>query len=148
MKKILLKIITPEALVSEEEVMQVLLPIIDGEVTILPNHIPYIGALKSGEVIYKKDSADNEGVVLAVSGGFVEFHDNTLVLLADTAEYADDIDMQRAQEARLRAEKLMQQTEKIDSEEYARVAASLEKQLTRLRIARKHHTRHGMHPEA
>ncbi|MDD5083794.1 MAG: ATP synthase F1 subunit epsilon [Candidatus Moranbacteria bacterium] len=147
MKKITLKIITPEKVVSEEEVYQVTLPIEDGEITILPEHISYIGALKAGEVVYRKESAQSDEIALAVSGGFVEFHDNVLTLLADTAEYADAIDIARAQEAKERAEKLMRQDTFLDSEEYARIAASLEKQLTRIRVARKHHAKHRAVPE-
>jgi F-type H+-transporting ATPase subunit epsilon len=145
MKKITLKIITPEKVVSEEEVYQVTLPILEGEITMLPDHIPYIGALQAGEIVLRKDSAQSDDIVLAVSGGFVEFHDNVLTLLADTAERAEGIDVARAEEARKRAEELMQQMTRTDSEEYARVAASLEKQLTRLRVARKHSGKHRPH---
>lgn len=147
MKKITLKVITPEKVVSQEEVYQVTLPIVDGEVTILPDHIPYIGALQAGELIFRKESAQGEEVALAVSGGFVEFHDNVLTLLADTAEHADAIDMERAEAGRKRAEELMQKTTRADSAEYARVAAILEKQLTRIRVARKHHTKHDPYRE-
>lgn len=144
MQKILLKIITPEKVVSEEEIYQITLPIQEGEITMLPNHIPYIGALASGEIIFRRESANSDEIALAVSGGFVEFHDNVLMLLADTAERAENIDIARAEAARTRAEELMQQqTTRMDSEEYARVAASLDKQLTRIRVARKHHTKHG-----
>jgi F-type H+-transporting ATPase subunit epsilon len=144
MKKITLKIITPEKVVSEEEVYQVTLPIKEGEITILPEHIPYIGALKAGEIVYRKESAQSEEIALAVSGGFVEFHDNVLTLLADTAERAESIDIERAEEARKRAEEMMRQTHQINGEDYARVAASLEKELTRIKVARKHHTKHGL----
>ncbi len=147
MKSMILKIITPEKVVSEEEVYQVTLPIQDGEVTLLPDHIPYIGALKAGEIVFRRESAQGDPIVLAVSGGFVEFHDNVLTLLADTAERGEDIDESRAQEAKKRAEDLMSQTSRTDGEEYARVAASLEKQLARLRVARKHRTRGGIHPD-
>ncbi len=63
------KIITPERIVMEEEVYQATLPVIGGEVTILPNHIPYIGALKAGEIILRKE-ANGEEISLVTSGGF------------------------------------------------------------------------------
>lgn len=143
MKTILLKIMTPEQLVSEQTVTQITLPIQDGLVTLLPDHIPYIGALKAGEVVVRTSEKVSDEIALVVSGGFVEFHDNTLILLADTAEYVEAIDITRAEEARERASLLMQ-NKHIDAEEYARAAASLEKQMTRLRVARKHHTKRGI----
>ena len=143
MKSITLKIITPEKVVSEEEVYQITLPIKDGKITILPEHIPYIGSLTAGEVVFRKESAQSEEVILAVSGGFVEFHDNVLTLLADTAERAEAIDTERAEAGRKRAEELMQQIAQHDSEEYARVAASLQKHLARIRVARKHRSKHS-----
>lgn len=147
MKSLILKIVTPERMVSEETVMRVTLPVQDGEVTLLPDHSPYIGALKSGEIRVFHDEKSNETTSLAVSGGFVEFHDNVLILLANTAEHAHEIDMARAKEAIDRAKDLMTKTAHEGSEEYARTAASLEKQLTRLHVARKHHTRHGFSGE-
>lgn len=138
--KIKFKIVTPEKTVIEDEVDQVTLPVTDGEVTILPNHRSYIASLKAGEVMLKKGGKE---IHLAVASGFVEFDKNTLVVLADRAERAEDIDLQRAEEARKRAEAVMQ--EKLaDEGEYARVAAAIEKETARIRVARKHHTRTGM----
>ena len=81
------KIVTPEKTVSEEEIYQVTLPIEGGEVTLLPDHMPYIGSLQAGEILLRHE-INGEATLLATSGGFVEFHDNTLVVLADTAERA------------------------------------------------------------
>lgn len=139
-QKINFKIITPEKTVYEDSVEQVTLPVADGEVTILPNHRSYIAALKAGEMMLKKNG---EEIHLAVAGGFLEFNKNNLTVLADRAERAEEIDLQRAEAARKRAEELKK--EKItDSAEYARVAALLEKEMARIRVARKHHTRKGM----
>jgi F-type H+-transporting ATPase subunit epsilon len=137
------KIITPERIVMEEEVYQATLPVIGGEVTILPNHIPYIGALKAGEIILRKE-ANGEEISLVTSGGFAEFHDNVLVILADTAERAEEIDLARAEEARLRAEELKKEKVHMSEEEYARMAALIEKELARVRVARKHHSKRGV----
>ncbi len=138
-----LKVVTPEKTVFEQEVYQVTLPVEGGEVTLLPHHIPYIGALKAGE-IFLRGNAEEEGKMIATSGGFVEFHNNTLVILADTAERAEEIDLARAEKARREAEKIMQERVRADDEEYARVAAILEKELARVRVAKKHHSRHGI----
>ena len=72
------------------------------------------------------------------AGGFVEFHENTLTLLADTAERPEEIDIKAAEEAHRRAEEAMKARVSMDDEEYARVAAALEKEFARLKVARKH----------
>lgn len=137
-----LKIVTPERLVLEMEVYQATLPIEGGEITILPDHIPYIGSLRAGEVMVRR-TVGGEPESLATSGGFVEFHNNTLTLLADTAERAEEIDEARAEAGRKRAEELKANREVLDEEEYARVAASLEKEMARLKVARKHRSHSG-----
>lgn len=143
MSVIKFKIITPEKTVFEDSVDQATLPVMEGEVTILPNHRSYIAALQAGELMVKKDGQE---IHLAVAGGFLEFAKNNLVVLADRAERAEDIDLQRAEEARKKAEEL--QKEKItDSEEYARVAALVEKEMARIKVAKKHRTRHNINIE-
>lgn len=140
MQKITFKIITPEKTVYESEIDQATLPVTDGEVTILPNHRSYIASLKAGEIMLKKGA---EEINMAVSGGFIEFDKNNLVVLADTAEHAEEIDIKRAEEARKKAEEL--KTQKIeDATEYSRISAALEKEMARLKVARKHRTRKGM----
>lgn len=136
------KIVTPERTVVEEEIYQATLPVEGGEVTILPLHMPYIGAIKAGEILLRKE-ANGEETSLATSGGFIEFHDNTMVILADTAERAEEIDLVRAEEARKRAEELQKERIGLSDEEYARTAALLEKELARVKVARKHHSRRG-----
>lgn len=138
-----LKVVTPEKTVIEQEIYQATLPVVGGVVTILPNHMPYIGALSAGEIILRTE-AGGEETSLATSGGFVEFHDGVLFLLADTAERAEEIDLARAEEARKRAEDLKKERLDMDDEEYARTAAILEKELARVKVARRHHTRHGL----
>lgn len=127
----------------EADIYQATLPVEGGEVTILPEHIPYIGTLKAGELILRQ-GAGSEEISLVTSGGFVEFHQNTLLILADTAERAEEIDLARAEEARQRAEKLKEEMMQMSEEEYARTAALLEKELARVKVARKHHSRRGI----
>jgi len=138
-KNIKIKIVTPERTVYEDEVSQATLPTIDGEVTILPDHIPYITALKAGEIMLKKGE---EIIHLAISGGFIEFNNNILTMLADTVERAEEIDLKRAEEAKQRAEELQKQRITIDDMEYAKTAALVEKELARIKVARKHRTKH------
>ena len=139
--KIKFKIVTPEKTAFEDEVDQVTLPVSDGQVTILPNHRSYIASLKAGEICFKKG---NEETILSTSGGFVEFDKNNLVFLADTAERIEEIDVEAAQIAKARAEELMKSRETMDDEEYARVAAAIEHETSRIRIARKHYTKGGI----
>ena len=101
--KINIKITTPERVVMSDEVDGVVLPTAMGEIGILPHHIPLVALLAPGEIRVKKN---NEELLLAVSGGFIEVQPTRVVVLADTAEHAEEIDEQRAEEARKRAEEL------------------------------------------
>lgn len=140
--RIKFKIVTPERTVHESEVDQATLPVADGQVTILPNHRSYIASLKPGEIVLK--DGDKE-ILLVTSGGFIEFNDNNLIMLADTAERAEEIDIKRAEEtARKRAEDLKKEKITMDEMEYARVAASIEKEMVRIKVARKHRGRKGI----
>lgn len=138
-----LRIITPERVLCEEKVHQVTIPVIDGEVTIMPNHRSYIGALKTGEVLYKKDKDEKHGESLVVAGGFVEFNDNKLIVLADEAEMAYEIDLDKAEVARKRAEEIKNKAIRGAEGNYATVAATLERELTRVRVAKKYISRKG-----
>ena len=138
------KIVTPEKTVFEDAVDQATLPTTDGEITILPNHRSYIASLKPGGIMLKKNG---EEFFVCISGGFIEFHGNELIVLADTAERAEEIDLKRAEEARRKAEELKNQRVSMDENEYARVAAAIQKESARIHVARKHHTRRGMRIE-
>lgn len=139
------KIITPERTVFEAEVSQATLPVTEGEVTILANHRPYIASLDPGEIVLKtKNKAGEEEASLVVSGGFIEFNENVLTVLADTAERAEEIDLKRAEEARSRAEELKKNRIDMDETDYAQVAAAIQKESARIRVAQKHYTRKGM----
>ena len=130
------KIVTPEKVVIEKEISQATIPTIDGEVTILPNHRSYIAGLKAGEILVKCTEDKEKNYAMAVSGGFLEFDSNKLVILADTAERAEDLDLIRAEEARKRAEALKKR-KFTDEKQYAIVVAQLEKELARIKVAKK-----------
>lgn len=135
------KIVTPEKTVYEDSVDQVTLPTQEGEITVLPEHIPLISVLVPGELVAKKDG---EEIAMAVSGGMVEVRKNEITILADTAERAEEIDLARAEEARQKAEKLKDEKIRMDETEFAAVAALMERNLARIKVARKHLTRRGM----
>lgn len=130
-KIIKFEIVTPEKTVLKEDIVEVTVPTEEGEVTILPHHSPLIATLKSGVLILKK--ADGGTDVAFIAGGFLEVLRNKVVVLADTAERAENIDEVKVEEARIRAEKNMKEARHEDAEEFARVAAQLEHELAKTR---------------
>ncbi|MEK7158908.1 MAG: F0F1 ATP synthase subunit epsilon [Patescibacteria group bacterium] len=132
--KINFKIATPERVVFKDEVDSITLPTQSGEITILPNHLPLISVLKPGDIVIKKG---NDTFDIAVSGGFIEVLSTKVVVLADTAERSEEIDVARAEAAVKRAQTLRE--EKLtDSREFAKVAALIEKELVRVKVGRKY----------
>ena len=87
-KQLKLKIITPETTILEEMVDQVTLPTTEGEITVLPMHIALVSALKSGDIVAKKDG---EVIPIAVVGGFIEIKNDEVAVLADFAEHVSHI---------------------------------------------------------
>lgn len=131
-----LKIVTPDGVTYDSAAESVSLPTASGEITILPHHVPLVTVLKPGEVRIK---VPGQEFALAVSSGVVEIRPNSVVyVLAETAERAEHIDLDRAAVAKARAEELMKSQERLDDEDFARLTASLEKELVRLRVGRKY----------
>jgi len=133
--KIKFKIATPEKVVYEDEVDEVILPTQLGEIGVLPNHLPIVSSLSAGEILIKKDGQETP---LAVSGGFVEFNNNQMTILADTAERVEEIDEQRAEAARARVQELLSQQRDRESVDFTGLAAKMERELARLKVARKY----------
>ena len=129
-----LKIITPEKLILEDTVDQVSLPTLDGEITILPNHIPLVTALAAGEILAKKHG---EAIPMLVVGGFVEIRDNEVAILADFAEHVNDITAAVEAKARARADELRSLQKKVSNVDFETYATELERSLTQVRIADK-----------
>lgn len=118
-----------------DEIDAVTIPTTTGEIQILAHHMPLVSKLAAGELTIHKNG---EEVFLAVSHGFVEVRpNNEVVVLANTAEHAGDIDAERAEAARARARELLSQKQ-VASEEFAMVAAAIEKEFARVKVARKH----------
>ena len=132
----LLKIVTPDGTTYENEIVQVSVSTQTGEITILPQHIPLISVLKAGEIRILKEK---EEFILAVSTGVLEVRPNSQIyVLADTAERAEHIDLERAEAARVRAQELMAQKQSLEDVEFAHLQAKMEKELARLRIGKKY----------
>lgn len=141
--KISFEITTPERIVYKDEVDQITLPTEMGEITILPNHIPLVSVLRPGEMRIIKNGQET---VLAVAGGFIEVEPkNRVIVLADNAERVEEINIERAEAARKRAEELMKE-KSVQDVEYTALASQLERELARLRVARKHRGRHAGGP--
>lgn len=132
--KLNLQIITPEKVAYKGEAEQVTLPTQDGEITILANHIPLISVIKHGRLVIKNGS---EEILMAVWGGFVEVKKNDLIIMTNTAERSEEIDEERAQKARERAEKLLAEKDKLSDIAFADATAALERSLMRLNLAKR-----------
>ncbi|HTE49045.1 MAG TPA: ATP synthase F1 subunit epsilon [Candidatus Paceibacterota bacterium] len=142
-KQLKLKIVTPERLVLEEMVDQVTLPTTEGEITILPDHIPLIAGLKSGDVVAVTNV---EHIPMAVVGGFLEVKKNEegnteVAVLADFAEHVKELSDEKIAQARARSEELKKQMENKDHVDFEHFESELERSLTRVKIADKWRTK-------
>lgn len=133
---LLLEIITPEKVVYKDEVSEVVVPTVNGEIAILPNHINLLTQVNPGELIIKKGTTAQ---YLAITGGFLEVSSNKISILASYAIKAQDIELARAQEAKKRAEKVM--SEKSTDNELRVAQGELIKAILELRVATKHRRR-------
>ena len=135
MAKLQVELVTAEGRVLSQEADFVVAPGIDGELGVLPQHIPLLTPLATGEVLVRNDGHDEH---LYVSGGFLEVLPDRVVILADAAERAEDIDEARAEEARRRAQELLAEEPGNDE-----AAAQLESALFRIKVAEIRRRRHG-----
>ena len=135
-----LDIVTAEQAVYSEDVDVVIAPGVEGQLGILPHHAPLMTALQAGELRIKKGG---EEVSLAISGGFLEVRPDRVIVLADAAERAEEIDIARAEEAKRRAEQRLTERRAPGLDE-ARVEAALHRALARLTVAEKVRRRRGM----
>ncbi len=137
MPTIHLDIVTLERTVVSEEVDYVSAPGIDGVIGVLPRHEPLLTALSYGELRYKKGDQESS---FAIGGGFMEVRPDKVTVLADSADYAEEIDAARAEEARKRAQELLAQKPESDAEA-ARLEQALRRAELQLRVVRKERRR-------
>jgi F-type H+-transporting ATPase subunit epsilon len=128
--KLKFEIVTAERVVYSDDVDIVVAPGIQGQMGILPSHAPLLTTLQPGELVVRKDG---EETAIFVSGGFLEIMQDRVTVLADTAERAEEIDIARAEEAKVRAEERVR--EYVPEMDLARVEAALRRSLMRLKIA-------------
>lgn len=131
---IICEIVTQERMVYNKAVEAINLPGIEGRLGILPNHAPLLTVLDFGEVILR---VDGEEEFFAIGGGIAEINPDKVIILADSADHLDEIDEQRAEEARKAAEKAMDETEVQDPEVYRRLELAIRRESLRVDVARK-----------
>lgn len=133
MAQIHLEVVTPSGPVISDEVDIVTAPGVGGEFGVLANHAPFLSTIKTGTLSFKKDKQTK---YLMVSGGFSEVSNNKITFLVESAEYGNDIDVDRAMRAKERAEKRLAQAQQT-AEKYNRVRAeaALQRAMARLRAA-------------
>lgn len=133
--KLKLEIVTPEKLLLSEDADIVVATATEGEFGVLPGHIPFLTTLQTGELRYK---IGNEIHYLAIGGGFAEVLDDKVTVLAETAELGREIDTERAQKARQRAQERLEQARLDEKMDYVRTEAALRRAMLRIKIAEKH----------
>ncbi len=130
-----LDVVTPERLIVSDEVSELVAPGAEGYFGVLPGHVPFITTLKIGELTYWKGREERH---LAVSWGYVEVQGDKVIVLAETAERAEEIDQARAERAKERAERRIHDwgtgDEAID---FSRAQAALQRALVRIDVAGK-----------
>lgn len=133
-----LEILTPEKTILKEEVNQVTVPTTSGEITILPGHVALLSQIGVGELVAKKDKKE---ISIALTGGYIEISNDTVSILTNYAVRSEDIEISKAEEAKKRAERIMQ--EKVSEEDFAQAQATLAKAVLELKVAerrRRHYT--------
>ncbi|MBL8170507.1 MAG: F0F1 ATP synthase subunit epsilon [Acidobacteria bacterium] len=130
--KLNLEVITPERLVLREAVDEVVIPGLGGELGILPEHTPLISQLQTGILVYRKGAERQQ---MHVSGGFAEVGPDRVSVLSDVAEKPEEIDAERAQRARERAEKRL--SSRGEDTDFQRAELKLQRALIRIQLADK-----------
>lgn len=146
-KQLKLKIVTPEKLILEELVDSVTVPTEGGEITILPDHIPLISSIKSGDIVA---TVNDEQIPIAVVGGFIETKKidsekgdilTEVTILADFAEHVSMISDSEIEKAKARAEELKRQALNKEIVDFEHFETELERSLNRIKIADKWRTK-------
>lgn len=132
-EKMKLEIVTPYAKVVDTEVDEVTATGALGEFGVLPDHAPFLTSLKIGELCYK---ADDVSVCMALNWGYFEIRENRIIVLVETAEYAHEIDVERAKAAQARAEEALRKLGPEDKQ-FKIYEAAIERALIRMQVAGK-----------
>ncbi|MCH4168123.1 MAG: F0F1 ATP synthase subunit epsilon [Streptococcaceae bacterium] len=130
-------VVTPNGLVYDHHASLVIAKTLSGEIGILANHIPIVAPLTIDEVKIRRADSDTHVDWVAVNGGIIEVKDNLVTILADSAERERDIDVSRAERAKIRAEKLIEEANKVHNiDQLKRAEVSLHRALNRINVAK------------
>jgi F-type H+-transporting ATPase subunit epsilon len=132
---LLLEIVTPERLAYSDTVDAVNLPGIEGELGVLPHHAPLVSMLGVGELRIRKGATEES---FAIVGGFLQVRPDRVVVMAETADLASEINLEKAQEARREAERVLEGAP-TDAVDLAVARAALQQALLRIRVAERRH---------
>jgi len=130
-----LEIVTPERQVYSDTVDSVQLPGSEGELGVLPHHAPLVSTLGVGELRFRKDGTEES---FAIVGGFLQVRPDRVVVLAETADLASDIDLEKAQQARAEAERALE-AGYVEGADLSAARAELQRALIRIRVAERRH---------
>jgi len=136
MSTFLVEIVTPERKVYGEQARMVVVSGVEGQLGIMPNHIPLVTPLKIAPVTIKRDGGSD---VVAVNGGFIEVRKDKVVILAESAELAEDINVERAEAAKQRAAQRLSLA-KSDEIDFRRAELALQRAMNRLNVTHNKHT--------
>lgn len=137
-----LEIVTPERLAFSDEVDAVILPGIEGELGVLPHHTPLVSMLGLGELRIRKGATTES---FAIVGGFLQVRPDKVVVMAETADLASEIDLEKAREAQREAERALE-AGYHEGADLAAARAALQQALLRVRVAERRYRegrRHG-----
>jgi F-type H+-transporting ATPase subunit epsilon len=132
---ILLEIVTPERLVYSDMVDAVVVPGSQGELGVLPHHAPLVSTLGVGELRFRKSGIEES---FAIVGGFLQVRPDKVVVMAETADLAGEIDLAKAEEARREAERALE-SGYVEGADLAAARAALQQALLRIRVAERRH---------
>lgn len=127
-----IRIITPENIVLDQDVDEVVLPTTSGEIAVLPNHVPVVTQIAPGVMLVKSHGKEDP---IAIDGGFVQITDKDITILADFATHARDISVAKAEEAKRAAEKALQ--EKKSDVDFAAAEAEFRRAILELKAAQR-----------
>ncbi len=130
-EKLILEVVSPYGLVLKEEVDEIVATGSEGEFGVLPGHVPLVTTLKIGMLVCRKGGTVS---YVFINSGYAEVNEDRVLILADSAEREDDIDVERAKNAMKRAEERLRKQEQID---FNRAQAALDRAIIRVQLAEK-----------
>jgi F-type H+-transporting ATPase subunit epsilon len=134
-RTLLCEVITPERVVYRDEARMVVAPTIDGEVGIMPLHAPLVSVLKPGEIRIRRGKDEVEWA--AVSGGYLQVHEDKVIVLADDAAMAGQIDVEAARQAQQRVQARLDESGERDEQDVDRLERDLRWCEVQLQVAKK-----------